>query len=734
MTTRSRSMMMAMLCGAAVAAQFVGGKATRDALFLTSLSFTTLPTMLMATSACSLLLVAAQARWASSVSPAVLVPASFVASGVLFLGGWLGRSVAPSTTAVMVYLLVSGAGPLLASGFWLIASERFDPRTAKRGFGRIAGAGTLGGLLGALLSERVAALFGVPAMLLVLGGFQFLTAWLVWRFARLVETNPNPVLVETVSAAPRALRHGLQIVADTPPLRHLAALVLLGTTGAALLEYLFKVKAVETFGPGDHLLRFFALYYAGTSLITFVLQAFSSRAVLERFGLALTTSTPSIALLAGSMGSLVAPGFGALMVARTGESIFRGSWFRAGYELFYTPMPVADKRAAKSVIDVAFDRLGDAVGGGLVRLAIVFGPAAQSPTILTLAAATSVGAIVVASTLNRWYLRTLEDSLIERAGGVDMSDRQYDSVQTALLSRRTAATAARTNKTVDVERAIRAASVDPEVQNLLWLQSRNRERVIHVLSNEDGLAPRLVPHAIALLAWDSVAGTALSALRKVAGAHIGELTAALLDANQDRAIRRRVARVLSVSISQRAADALLCALDDERFDVRLQAARSLVAIVGKNPRISIDRARITDVVLREVAVGRPVWESRDLLDGFVSKSALDEVVRDRASQSLAHVFTLLSLILPREPLQIAFRSLHSDDRHLRGTALEYLEGVLPPAVREGLWPFLVRPRVRTPVLQRDAIIANLLRSSASVTLRNLAGAWGQRATAGLGTV
>ena len=85
------------------------------------------------------------------------MPASFVASGVLFLCEWLLRSASPAIAAVVVYLHISGAGPLLASGFWLIASERFDPRTAKKRFGQIAGAGTLGGLLSALLAERVAA-------------------------------------------------------------------------------------------------------------------------------------------------------------------------------------------------------------------------------------------------------------------------------------------------------------------------------------------------------------------------------------------------------------------------------------------------------------------------------------------------------------------------------------------------------------------------------------------------
>ena len=57
-----------------------------------------------------------------------------------------GEAGGPDAAAIIVYLHISGVGPLLGSGFWLIASERFDPRTAKQRFGQIAGAGTLGGL------------------------------------------------------------------------------------------------------------------------------------------------------------------------------------------------------------------------------------------------------------------------------------------------------------------------------------------------------------------------------------------------------------------------------------------------------------------------------------------------------------------------------------------------------------------------------------------------------------
>jgi hypothetical protein len=125
------------------------------------------------------------------------------------------------------------------------------------------------------------------------------------------------------------------------------------------------------------------------------------------------------------------------------------------------------------------------------------------------------------------------------------------------------------------------------------------------------------------------------------------------------------------------------------------------------------------VIEREASVGRPVWESRRLLDGLTPNEALsplDEFVRDRAGTSLAHVFTLLALVLPREPLQIAFRSLHTDDQHLQGTALEYLDGILPPPIRERLWPFLEQRPARRSNRPRSEVIAELLRSHQSITL------------------
>ena len=129
-------------------------------------------------------------------------------------------------------------------------------------------------------------------------------------------------------------------------------------------------------------------------------------------------------------------------------------------------------------------------------------------------------------------------------------------------------------------------------------RSRRFSRSVHATANawravlrDDSGAPRdLIPHVIPLLAWDPVAEDAVRALRRVAEEHVGELTDALIDPNQPFAVRRRLARVFSVCVSQRAVDGLLLGLEDLRFEVRFQCGRSLAAVTAKNGLIRVNRA------------------------------------------------------------------------------------------------------------------------------------------------
>jgi hypothetical protein len=205
----------------------------------------------------------------------------------------------------------------------------------------------------------------------------------------------------------------------------------------------------------------------------------------------------------------------------------------------------------------------------------------------------------------------------------------------------------------------------------------------------------------------------------VASSHTDLLLRRLLDPDEDFAIRRRLVNVLAGAPSRRAFDGLLQALSDRRFEVRYRAGRALSRMAGEIQNVSVDRAYILGVVEKEIGVERGVWESRQLIDSAEEeRSPMEvEVLRDRVSRSLEHLFTLLSLILPRETLRLAFHALHTDDAYLRGTALEYLETVLPGSVWNKLLPLLERGDEAAPKTRgAGQALEDLLASRESISL------------------
>ena len=230
-----------------------------------------------------------------------------------------------------------------------------------------------------------------------------------------------------------------------------------------------------------------------------------------------------------------------------------------------------------------------------------------------------------------------------------------------------------------------------------------------------------MPHVIPLLAWDPVAGEAVNALRRTAEERVGELIDALIDPNQEFAVRRRLARVFSVCVSQRAVDGLMLGLDDQRFEVRFQCARSLAAIVEKNPRVRIDSSLIFEVVRREAAVGRPVWESHRLLNQLEDH---DEYFRRRVREGPrepepgSRLHAALARAAARAAADRVPRSAH---RRSSGSAAPR-SSISKACFRRRSGNVCGRSsktRVRRssgPARPRDEILADLLRSHDSIVL------------------
>lgn len=688
--TRRLSLATAMVAAATVGGQFIAGRAARDAIFLTQFDASSLPGMILVTALVSIALVLFGSRVFGQVPPAVWVPASFATTAVLILVVWLGIDRAPGAAARILYVLVSGVGPILGSGFWLIASEQFDPHAAKRAFGPIEGAGTLGGLIGGLAAARLATVIDVSAMLPLVAVLNLGCSWSTRRMARSAGATGPAAPPRRAGAQPRS---GLHVLGEAPYLRNLAALVLLGTIAATFVDQAFKTEVRGQIGQGPGLGTFFSLYYAALGVVTFVLQAGAARYVLEKLGLAAAAGAPALVFLVGGTASLLVPGLRSLLLTRGGEAVFRASIYRSGYELFYTPIQVDDKRRVKSIIDVGVDRSGDILGAVLTQLVLRFPQPGQTTALLSLAMVCAGAGLFVARRLTGGYAQALEKSLIDRAVELELSEVADRTTRTTMLRtlRASGLSAGESAVSAGGWLAGPPAIDDPEIAMMVTLRSGDVHRIRSLLRRGEPLPGALVSDVISLLARDEVSHEAIRALRSVAEEHVGALVDALTDPNQPFAVRRRLARVMSVCVSQRAADGLMLGLEDLRFEVRYRCGRSLLALIEKNPAVRLDRERVFALIHKEVAVNQDVWNARRLLDtgdGGEARAFAAAAEGTEASESLAHVFTLLALILPAEPLRVAFRGLHSDDQRLRGTALEYLESVLPREVRDRLWRFL----------------------------------------------
>jgi len=683
-----RAVVAATLVSGLLIAQQTAGKATRDALFLSSFPIAFLPPVMMASSAVSILAVGVMSWALARRSPDRVLPVAAGLSSALLLLEWVLCLVTPRLAAVAVYLhLAVFSGPLF-SGFWSLINERFDPYTAKRVVGRIGVGASVGGVAGGFLAWGASRLIPVPAMLLVMA---LLT---VAAMAGMIDlgsrhagaAGPEP---PALTAAPSALG----TLRRVPYLRDLALVVGIGAITDTLLDYVLKSQAASAFSRSAQLMSFFAVINTIFGLLSLVVQAGLSRSSLRTLGLAGTVAVRPATILVVALLGLLDPRMWVAILARAGQEINTSSLFRSGYELLFTPLPEAEKRPTKAVVDVGFDKLGSLVGGAVALLAVALAPTQTARVLFAIAAVLCLGALAFTGRLHRGYVRTLEQSL--RAGRVRLDPAEVSDHATQLTLAQTGLALDRDTLLREIE-ALRGRDEseggDRVLRAITELRSGDHDRVRAVLRRRPENSAALVPHLVPLLAQDDLFVEVLRALRRVAPAVTGQLLDALLDPGEDPAVRRRLPRVLKVCFTRRAVHGLFLGLEDARLDVRAQCALALASITGRRPELSVPRSDVFAAVRRELSI---------------AGNGLD----------LDHVFTLLSLTLEREPLQIALQAMRGSDRGLRGTALEYLENVLPEGLRVALWPYLGEraPRAR-PSRSREDVMSELLSSSAAVPL------------------
>ncbi len=759
----------ATIASASLVAQLVAGKATRDALFLTHFGLDPLPGAMIGAAALSALSVIVMSRVLTRSGPARVVPATFAASAVLFLVEWSISLKSERATAIAVYAHTAVFGSAIGSAFWSLVNERFDPHEAKRLVGRITSGGTIGGVIGGLLVWRASAHLSVPMMLALLATMSVVGLWGSLRTAGGQRRRPKAPATTTGG--------GIAVLTETPYLHHLAVLVGAGAVVQALLDWLLSAHATNEYGQGASLLGFFALFNMVVGILSFVAQTGLTRVALEKRGLGGTIKLQPMSVAAGVAAALVFPFFWPVLVLRVIEGVTRGSLYRSAYELFYTPLPNAKKRATKTLIDVGIDRLGTILGSGLLFAVAQLAPLElQTRAVLVGVLAMTGLAWMVASRLQDGYVSALAASL--KSGAVALDDDDAEDLTTRQTLAETTALLDRNKLLARIDqfqrqKELRAADgrgmaklTPPPVSDRALVSTgelgklfdpsdgvvaraaalRSNDPVAMKQALAAPLAPALAPFVIPLLANDAVVREAVRSLRKIAPKITGVLLDYLLDREIDPRIRRRVPRIVKLCRTQRAANGLVLALRDPVFEVRVQVGIALAQLLDDGV-LEADRDEVLDIVVHELTTGRGTWSG----SGATANADVDDAARasDVDSESgapsdvpsgaaqqristtndagavrrgLAHSFALLGLVLDREPLAIAHRALRSDDPGLRGTAFEYLDVVLPHHVRDVLVPLLgdVKPPPRSRERGSSELAAELLRSQAGLLRRTRA--------------
>ena len=644
----------------------VAARAVRDALFLSAFQVQSLPLMMGASAVIAIAFAEALSLALARRSPSRVVPAAAALSAGLLAFWWALGLLFPRAAAVGVYLQVAASGGALVSGFWSLVNERFDPYTARKVVGRIGTGAAAGGVIGGGLAWIASRALPLPATVLGLVALGALAAAVLARAPAREAPLPASAALPPAMAATVLLRSRY--------LRSVALVIGLGAVVEAIVDFLFKAETASRFAAGGSLLGVFAAFHGGMSVLSLLMQAAFSRVALRRLGIAGTLALRPALTSASALLGVFSPSLATATVARGAHETLTNSVFRSAYELLYTPLPEAEKRRVKALVDVTVDKLGALVGSGTIALALAIAPAAAAALLFAAAATLSLATLGLSRRLHRGYVQTLELSLLAGRVRLDPDDvvdqaTQLTLARTDLIERSAllrqiaelrghppAAPSPAAARAPLPARVAGPVAPDPQVEWVRWVRSGDPALVRRALQASPDPEPVLVAALLPLLAADDVFPDVLRALRRAAPRVTGQLVDGLLDPAGDPTVRRRIPRVLKTCPTVRAAEGLLAALDDPWFDIRASATAALAALHEQSAVVRIAREEVLERVRRELDSGEPV------------------------DRQLPQLFALLSLSLERGPLQIAWAAMTGQDRALRGTALEYLSNVLPDDV------------------------------------------------------
>lgn len=314
--------------------------------------------------------------------------------------------VAPVGVGRLFYVTTSVFNMFVVSVLWSLLADLLGPDTAKRLYGPIAAGGTIGAVVGPLLTKLLVGAIGVSGILIMSALLLEVAAASLYLLRRFGETLPSdagelPPLDDTPPEPmlPGAVR-GLVQVARSPYLLAIVGYVLCTATAATFMYLEQADVAKALLATREARTEFFATIDLWTNIATLAVQTFVAGPLLTWLGPGLVLCVLPLMQGAGISLLVSSPSLATLMYTQIATRAATHGLTRPARELLFTVIDRDAKYRAKNTIDTSVYRFGDFGSAWLHRGLLALGAgsttliAATLPLVaiwIALAAALGIG-------------------------------------------------------------------------------------------------------------------------------------------------------------------------------------------------------------------------------------------------------------------------------------------------------------------------------------------------------
>lgn len=370
---------------------------------------------------------------------------------------------------------------VLVTQFWLLVSDIFNPREAKRLIGFFGSGGILGGIFGGILAVFFAKSQAFNFLLLFAAGMLLACVFVV-HFIFLLQKkrgdHPNNQVSSASKGPQKAEKMGFKDLAGSvlrnPYLRLLAAVVTLTWIVSTLIDFQFKGVINLKISAKDDLTAFFAIFNTILLIFSFVLQLLLTSRIIKKFGIRLTLLIYPVLLLLFSLGIAAAPAFMAIyfgILIKGSDKSLSYSLNQSVRELLYIPISPELKSRSKIFIDMFLNRFAKGIGALLLMAVVSFSKEIRYVSLLT---GTILFAwIILNLKISREYTKTVKQKLkIKWERAEKIVDKKMDVHFTKLvLDTLDAKERSSTLYAMDLFDLIKQDKLTPEVKELISSKS-----------------------------------------------------------------------------------------------------------------------------------------------------------------------------------------------------------------------------------------------------------------------